>query len=111
MLGMSKSGNGYFFSYSSFSVGRLLVASLKDALFFSSHLGFPIIQASLASKMDIAFLVEFLENSIFLLNLAFSFFNSAKPTEVVQWLAIVSSLSCALVARFGKVRGLLIYRM
>ena len=62
-------------------MGCLLVASLKGALYFSSSLRLSIIQTYSTLKMDIASLLEFLENLTFLLNLA-----------------IVTSMSYALVA-------------
>jgi len=48
--------------------------------------------------MDIATLTEFLENMTFLLNSTLSFFDLVKPKELLQQLAIVTSMSFALVA-------------
>ena len=65
-------------------MGRLPIASLKSMLLFSPCLGFPVIQTSSALKTNIAPLVEFLENLTFLLKLALSFFDLAKPKEVLH---------------------------
>jgi len=62
ILEKSESGKGYFFFLSSFSIRHLLVVSLKGALLLSSSLGFYVIRIGMLVKMNIASLVELLEN-------------------------------------------------
>jgi len=85
------------------SPGDLLVwdtslSSLKAMLFLLSNLGFPIIQTGSPIEIDIASLIVFLRNLTFLLNLALPYFDSIKPKELPWQLAIVTSMSCTLVA-------------
>jgi len=102
------SRNGYFFSWSSIRAGRLLIMSLKDALLFFYGFSLPLIRKGSALEMVIVSLVEFLENLTFFLNSALSFFNSATLKELLRRLAMVTTISCALVANSWKVQGLLI---
>jgi len=76
--------------------------------FFSFSLGFLVIQIDSTLEMDMATLVEFLENFTFFLNSVLSFFDSIKPKELPWQLAIVTSMSCALVVNSWKVLDLLI---
>ena len=108
--GQSESENGYFFSWSSFKVGRLLIMSLKGMLLFSSEFGFPVIQTGLALVTVIVSLAEFLEYLTFFLTSAWSLFDSAKLRESLQQLTMVTCISCGLVASYWKVLGLLIWR-
>ena len=85
----TKSGNGYFFSCSSFSMGQLLISFLKGALLFSFCLGFPIIQIDSTSNTNITSFMEFLDNSRVLLNSTLSFFVSTKPKEVLPPINVV----------------------
>ena len=86
-----------FFSWSYFSKGGLFVTSFKGMLFLSSHLSFLIISFDSLVEMDIAFVLEFLENFMFLFHSTLPFFDSVKPKELMQQLAIVTSMSSALV--------------
>jgi len=83
-----------FFSWSSFRI-----VSLKGVLLFSFGFGPPLIQTGSTLEMVIAFLVELVENLTFFLKSALSFFDSATLKELLQRLAMVTSISCALVTK------------
>jgi len=76
----------------------LKVLAQVDAIIPSSNFSLFIFRIGLALEVDIASLVEFLEEVMFLLNSALSFFKSSQLKELPQQLAIITSISCALVA-------------
>jgi len=91
-------------------VRHFFITSLKDVLFLSSNLGFYVIRISSLIYVDIASLIKFLENLTFFSDSTLSIFNSIKQKKFACRLAIVTSMSCALVINSWKVLGLLIYR-
>ena len=106
----SELGNGYFFSWSSFNVGRFRPTSLEGAHFFSSDLDFP--ENRTGSSMEVAMdsFVGALEGFEFFLISPLSFLNSYEEDGLPRRFAIVISMSCAFVASSWNVLGLLIYK-
>ena len=90
--GKSKLGNGYFFSWSCFRVGCLLIMSLKGALLFSYGFGSSVIRTGAIFEMVITSLVELLENLAFFSNSALSFFDSTTLKELSRRLAMIQGL-------------------
>jgi len=106
----SKSGNGYFFSNSSFNVGCFFPVSLENPPFLFSYLGFPGIRTGSPVETAMDSLLEDFEDLGFFLNSPLSFQESDEEEDLLWRLVIVISISWAFVANSWKVLSLLIYK-
>jgi len=111
ILDKTESGNGYFFSCSSFNVGRLLPIYLENSPFLFSYLGFSEIEtdSSIETVMDSLF--EDFEDLGFFLNSLLLFLVAEEEEDLPQQLVIVISLSQVFATNSCKVVGLLICKM